>query len=62
MGRAQFEAQLVLLAEIDLLDMSALVQIPEMEPAAVPEPRIFSGMSPSSNMSGVPHSLVTMVS
>jgi hypothetical protein len=33
--RAQFEHQLVLLAEIDLLHVLALVQVPEMQPAAV---------------------------
>src|SRR5262245_7292555 len=31
-------------------------------PSAGPKPRTFSGMSPFSNMSGIPHSLVTIVS
>ena len=33
--RAQFEDQLVLFAEIDLLHMAALVEVPEMQFAAV---------------------------
>ena len=33
--RAQLEHQLVLVAEVDLLQVLALVQVPEMQPAAV---------------------------
>ena len=60
--RPQLEHDLVLLAEVELLQVLALVQIPEVQPLAVLRAEQDSGTSPFSNMSGVPHSLVISVS